>query len=139
VPQNGEDAAVEAAVASSLNSMERPPPWIDVTTALRFMVEDGRIALHPVRLLGHSVVHKRDTLSAAPRHPVADAMHTLCMGWCSSLPMDYKLANILSGSLRLQLRRLPGKASWASVIQRQMRRSTCASVCCGMVGPTPPA
>ena len=57
-----EDAAVEAAVASRLNSMERPPPWIDVTTALRFMVEDSRIVLHPVRLPGTQLfVHKRDT------------------------------------------------------------------------------
>ena len=26
-------------------------PWIDVTTALRFMVDDGRVLLHPVRFI----------------------------------------------------------------------------------------
>lgn len=41
---------MDAAVASRLGSVERPPPWIDVTTALRFMVDDSRIVMHPVRL-----------------------------------------------------------------------------------------
>lgn len=42
---------MEAAVAARLCAVHRPPPWIDVTIALRFMVEDGRIILHKVRLL----------------------------------------------------------------------------------------
>ncbi|BDA50839.1 DnaJ homolog subfamily C member 11 [Coccomyxa sp. Obi] len=49
----GEDeAAVDAAVAAQLGSMERPPPWIDVTIALRFMTEDSRIVLHKVSKRG---------------------------------------------------------------------------------------
>lgn len=39
---------MDAAVAARLGAMDRPPPWIDVTTALRFMTEDSRIALHKV-------------------------------------------------------------------------------------------
>ncbi len=31
-----------------LSLLPRPPPWVDVTTALRFMTEDGRIILHQV-------------------------------------------------------------------------------------------
>ena len=43
-----EDAAVEAAVAARLSAVHRPPPWMDVTIALRFMVEDSRVILHKV-------------------------------------------------------------------------------------------
>lgn len=46
----GEDeAVVDAAVAARLGAMDRPPPWIDVTIALRFMAEDSRIVLHKVQ------------------------------------------------------------------------------------------
>ncbi|KAK9907695.1 hypothetical protein WJX75_008271 [Coccomyxa subellipsoidea] len=47
-----EDAAVEAAVAARLGAAHRPPPWIDVTIALRFMVEDSRVILHKVSKRG---------------------------------------------------------------------------------------
>lgn len=46
-----EEAAVEVAVAARLGALGRPPPWIDVTTALRFLTEDGRIVVHKVRSL----------------------------------------------------------------------------------------
>ena len=45
-PQERE--AVEAAVAAQAGTRERPPPWIDVTTALQFMADDGRLAFHAV-------------------------------------------------------------------------------------------
>lgn len=40
---------MDAAVAARLGSLDRPAPWINVTTALRFMADDGHIVLHPVR------------------------------------------------------------------------------------------
>lgn len=43
-----ERAAVEAAVAARTGTRERPPPWLDVTTALQFMAEDGRLVFHAV-------------------------------------------------------------------------------------------
>lgn len=45
-PQERE--AVEAAVAAQAGSRERPPPWIDVTTALQFMADDGSLVFHAV-------------------------------------------------------------------------------------------
>ncbi|EIE26180.1 DnaJ-domain-containing protein, partial [Coccomyxa subellipsoidea C-169] len=38
--------------AATLCAVHRPPPWIDVTIALRFMVEDSRIILHKVSKRG---------------------------------------------------------------------------------------
>ena len=38
-----ERAAVDAAVAARTGTRERPPPWLDVTSALQFMAEDGRL------------------------------------------------------------------------------------------------
>lgn len=49
--EDQEEREVAAAVAAKLADMQRPPPWIDVTTALRFMTEDGRLVLHHVRAL----------------------------------------------------------------------------------------
>ena len=43
-----ERAAVEAAVAARTGTRERPPPWLDVTTALQFMTEDSRLVFHSV-------------------------------------------------------------------------------------------
>ena len=43
-----DEAAVDAAVAARLTTTNQPP-WIDVTIALRFMAEDGRIVLHKVQ------------------------------------------------------------------------------------------
>jgi len=45
-PQERE--AVEAAVAAQAGTRERPPPWIDVTTALQFMADDGSLVFHAV-------------------------------------------------------------------------------------------
>lgn len=43
-----EQADVDAAVAARSGNMERPPPWLDVTTALQFMADDGRLLFHEV-------------------------------------------------------------------------------------------
>ncbi len=45
---------MDAALAARLGRLERPPPWVEVTTALRFMVDDGRALLHPARPLPES-------------------------------------------------------------------------------------
>ena len=44
-------AAVDAAVAAQAGTQERPPPWLDVTTALQFMTEDGNLVFHAVSVL----------------------------------------------------------------------------------------
>lgn len=46
-----ERAAVDAAVAAQAGTRERPPPWLDVTTALQFMTEDGHLVFHAVSLV----------------------------------------------------------------------------------------
>ena len=43
-----EQQAVDAAVAARSGSQEQPPPWLDVTTALQFMTDDGRLVFHAV-------------------------------------------------------------------------------------------
>ena len=44
-----EQQAVDAAVAARSGSQEQPPPWLEVTTALQFMTDDGRLVFHAVR------------------------------------------------------------------------------------------
>ena len=43
-----EQQAVDAAVAARSGSQEQPPPWLDVTIALQFMTDDGRLVFHAV-------------------------------------------------------------------------------------------
>ncbi|CAK0784705.1 hypothetical protein CVIRNUC_007909 [Coccomyxa viridis] len=43
-----EQQAVDAAVAARSGSQEQPPPWLEVTTALQFMTDDGRLVFHAV-------------------------------------------------------------------------------------------
>ena len=132
---------MEAAVAARLGNMERPPPWIDVTTALRFMVEDGRILLHPVRLLRTCLLPAK--LSHNVKSPSV-GMRVLYISLVLRPGEVYgsvlKAARGSSGSdASHALRRWPGRASWASAIQRLTRQSTCACTCYGTAGPTPPA
>ena len=39
---------MDAAVAARSGSQEQPPPWLDVTMALQFMTDDGRLVFHAV-------------------------------------------------------------------------------------------
>ena len=48
---------VEAAVEAALEGEDLPPAWVDVTIAVRFLVDNGALQLHKVSSVDSDETH----------------------------------------------------------------------------------
>ena len=59
--QQEEDPEIRAAVEAALAAQHPPPPWVDVTVAVRYLLKDSRVMFHTVH-------HSTMTAHLLPMH-----------------------------------------------------------------------